>query len=333
MASPIRVWYGQSQPVGLRRRGWRGPIRWFQLLAATIAATASASATEPTQPDAAPAAESIALKTEQYDRVTVPVTIKGQGPFQFMIDTGAQATVVTAALADKLGLTQRRPGILVGMVSREAIETTEIPEFALGSRTFHIMIAPLLQAENIGGADGILGLDSLQDQRVLIDFRKKRILVDDAKQLGGNAGYEIVVKARRQLGQLIITGARIDGIAADVIIDTGSQGSVGNLALLAKMRRAQPFGVSTMTDVNGAEMTAGVKLARSLSIGRMQLSQVPITFADSPPFAALGLADKPAIILGMEELSLFKRVAIDFKTRRVLFDLPASAASGTGTLF
>jgi predicted aspartyl protease len=302
-------------------------------MAAAIAASASASATEAPQPAATSTAESIALQKERYDRVTVPVTIKGQGPFQFMIDTGAQATVVSAALADRLSLTVRRPGVLIGMASREDILTTEIPEFGLGSRTFHIMVAPLLQAENIGGADGILGLDSLQDQRVLLDFRKKRILVDDAKELGGNGGYEIVVKARRQLGQLIITGARIDGIDTDVIIDTGSQASVGNMALLAKMRRAQAFGQSTMTDVNGAQVTAGVKLARSLAIGRMQLSQIAVSFADAPPFAALGLADKPALILGMQELSLFRRVAIDFKTRRVLFDLPASATMGMGSLF
>lgn len=299
-------------------------------MAATFAATASASATETTQPATA---ESIVLQKERYDRVTVPVTIQGQGPFQFMIDTGAQATVVSAALADRLSLTVRRPGVLIGMASREDILTTEIPEFALGSRTFHIMVAPLLQSENIGGADGILGLDSLQDQRVLIDFRKRRILVDDAKELGGNGGYEIVVKARRQLGQLIITGAKIDGIDVDVIVDTGSQASVGNLALLARMGRARPFGESTMTDVNGAQMTAGVKLARSLAIGRMQLSQIAVSFADAPPFAALGLADKPALILGMQELSLFRRVAIDFKTRRVLFDLPPSATPGMGSLF
>jgi hypothetical protein len=250
-----------------------------------------------------------------------------------MIDTGSQATVVSAALADKLNLTVRRPAILVGMVSREDVETTEIPQFALGSRTFHIMVAPLLKGENIGGADGILGLDSLQDQRVLLDFREKRIFVDDARQLGGNGGYEIVVRARRKLGQLIITEAKVDGITVNVIIDTGSQTSVGNLALLARMRRAQPFGQSTLTDVNGAQVVAGVKVARTVAIGRMELNQVAVSFADAPAFAALGLADKPALILGMQDLSVFRRVAIDFKTRRVLFDLPSSATAGVGSLF
>jgi hypothetical protein len=51
----------------------------------------------------------------------------------------------------------------------------------------------------------------------------------------------------------------------------------------------------------------------------------PVLFADSRPFHTLGLADQPALILGMSELKLFRRVAIDFKTRRVLFDLPPDA--------
>ena len=50
-------------------------------------------------------------------------------------------------------------------------------------------------------------------------------------------------------------------------------------------------------------------------------------FANSPTFHALDLSDEPALILGMSELKLFRRVAIDFKTRRVLFDLPPQRAS------
>jgi predicted aspartyl protease len=286
----------------------------------------------PPAPDPA-TAESIALKTRADDRVTVPVTIKGQGPFRFIVDTGAQATVVSNTLADRLGLMIRRPAVLVGMASRQDIQTTEIPEFGLGSRTFHIQVAPLVQSENLGGVDGILGLDSLQEQRVLLDFRKQRILVDDAKRLGGNGGYEIVVKARRQLGQLIITGARINGVATDVIIDTGSQISVGNLSLLARLSRARAVGETTMIDVNGQDLTASVKLGRTLQIGRMRLNQIPILFADAAPFAALGMAHKPALILGMHELSLFQRVAIDFQTRQVLFDLALPDSSFSSTVF
>jgi hypothetical protein len=80
-----------------------------------------------------------------------------------------------------------------------------------------------------------------------------------------------------------------------------------------------------MTDVNGANLTGEVRLARELEFGRARLTNFPITFAESPTFKAMGLDERPALILGMSELRVFRRVAIDFKSRRVLFDLPASA--------
>jgi hypothetical protein len=53
---------------------------------------------------------------------------------------------------------------------------------------------------------------------------------------------------------------------------------------------------------------------------------VALTFADTPAFAALGLEDKPVLSIGMQHLSLFDRVAIDFGQRRILFDVPADIA-------
>ena len=69
-----------------------------------------------------------------------------------------------------------------------------------------------------------------------------------------------------------------------------------------------------------------------LSVDRAQLSNLPILFADSPTFHALGLDSEPALILGMEQLRLFNRVAIDFNSQRVLFDLPAAESFTTGTI-
>jgi predicted aspartyl protease len=252
----------------------------------------------------------------------VPVTIGGEGPFRFMLDTGAQATVVSRALADRLALNDRSPAILVGMASRMPVETTPIYDVGLGSRTFYIRSAPVVETANIGGADGILGLDSLQNQRVLFDFVKQEITVADAEDLGGNRGYEIVVRARERLGQLIITEAELDGIRIWVVVDSGAQGSVGNPMLLERFRRKRELGMAEMTDINGATMSGMTKVSRELIVGRARLENVPILFADSPTFHSLGLSDRPALILGMSELKLFRRVAIDFRTRRVLFDVP-----------
>lgn len=309
---------------------WHWPVALAAV--ATQLAPVTAAAPEAAVPGTAaiPEIDIIALEQERYRRMTVPVTIGDAGPFRFMLDTGAQATVVSRALADRLALNDRRTAILVGMASRKEVETAAIYDVGLGSRSFYIRSAPVVDGVNIGGADGILGLDSLQNQRVLLDFANQQILVADAEELGGNRGYEIIVKARQRLGQLIITEAQLDGIRVAVVVDSGAQNSLGNPALFRRFRRGRHMGESEVTDINGEVLSGMVRLGAELNVGRAKLQNIPIMFADSPTFAALGLADEPAIILGMSELKLFQRVAIDFKTRRVLFDLPPQARIARG---
>lgn len=304
------------------------------MFAASVGAVAAVSAASVDLPISESAietpvdAETLALQHERFERVTVPVTIGGTGPYRFLVDTGAQATVLSRELADELSLHDRSEATLIGMASRRRVETTTIPEFGLGQRQMTIRAAPLVERRNIGGAHGILGLDSLQDQRVVIDFVDREIHIADAEEKKSNLGYEIMVKAKPKLGQLIITDAKVNGVKTTVIIDTGAQATIGNPALLERLRRSRQIGTSAMTDINGVSLETDVYRAGKLSFGQIQLSDFPIYFADSPPFHALGLAERPALVLGMRELSLFRRVAIDFDTRRVLFDLPRGTGYG-----
>lgn len=304
---------------------WHWPVALAAVAAQLAPVTAAAPESAKPVVAAIPEVEVISLEQERYRRMTVPVTIGEAGPFRFMLDTGAEATVVSRGLADRLALNDRQTAILVGMASRKQVETAAIYDVGLGSRSFYIRSAPVVDDENIGGADGILGLDSLQDQRVMIDFVNEQISVADAEQLGGNRGYEIVVKARERLGQLIITQARLDGVRISVVVDSGAQGSIGNPALLRRLGRSRHIGQTEVTDINGQVLSGAVKLGSELQIERARLQNFPIMFADSPTFHALNLSDEPALILGMSELKLFRRVAIDFKTRRVMFDLPPEA--------
>lgn len=267
--------------------------------------------------------DSISIGTDRSERMTVPVTIGGQ-PFRFLIDTGSQATVVSSRLRERLALPSLGRSTVIGMASSRQVEIVRLDALELATRSFDNLHVPMLEAEHIG-ADGILGLDSLQDLRVLIDFRADTIAVDDAQQLGGDRGYEIVVRAKNKRGRLIITGAEVDGVATTVILDTGAQGSIGNLALQRRLR-AQDGMVVTSTDVLGAQVTSRRDLPRTLVIDgkvrSLRLQGFAMSFTDSPVFTALGLADKPTLVLGISDLRLFDRVAIDFAERTILFDLP-----------
>jgi len=271
-----------------------------------------------------PAAEVLALEQERYSRFTLPVTVEGTGPFAFMIDTGSQATAITHEIRTIANLAPAGTAVLVGMASRREVELASVARIEFGSNSFTNFSAPVLAREHVG-ADGIIGLDALQDFRVLIDFRNHTIAVEDASIKESRAGYEIVVRARSRLGQLLITDAVVEGVRATVIIDTGAQASLGNTALRDKIRARRAQEVIT-TDVNGVDIVGELAFVRSLTIEGLSLNNVPLTFADTPAFAALGLKDQPVLSLGMQHLALFDRVAIDFSRQRILFDVPADIA-------
>lgn len=184
--------------------------------------------------------------------------------------------------------------------------------------------APVLARDHVG-ADGIIGVDALQDLRVVLDFRKQTIALEEVVQRSSRGGFEIVVRARHRRGQLLITDALVEGVRATVIIDTGAQASLGNLALRERIR-ARRARETVTSDVNGVEIAGELAVVRSLTIGGMSLNEVPLTFADAPAFAALGLKDQPVLSVGMQHLALFDRVAIDFSRSRILFDVPADVA-------
>lgn len=269
----------------------------------------------------------IATRAVAENRMAVDVRLGDSGPYRFLVDTGAQNTVIGASLAQKLALKPGREAIVSSVAGKLSVPTVVLDEIVLGRRSYYGLLSPLLEERHIG-ADGIVGVDSLQGQRVLIDFRRHTLTIDDARGRDKSDGYEIVVTARRKSGQLIMTDARIEGVRTSVVIDTGADVSIGNPALQAALgKRGMQLVSATITSVTGQSVTAGIALVKQLQIQDITLSNFAIAFTDAPPFRSLGLEDKPAILLGMAELRMFNRMAIDFPGRRVMFDLPDEAVA------
>lgn len=93
------------------------------LLAATGLPTSHAAA-QPAVPAEITAATDIVTTTQdRFDRMTVPVTVIGQGPFRFLVDTGSQNTVISNDLAARLALVPTARATLVSMGARRPVDT------------------------------------------------------------------------------------------------------------------------------------------------------------------------------------------------------------------
>ena len=308
-----------------------GALALTLLLADTAAAGAApipATSAGKTDQTTGEREQTLKTATDRDERMTVSVAVQGKGPYHFLIDTGSQQTVVSNDLAGLLGLSLGPKVTVLGMAGASDVATARVDSIAIGERAFNDLTVPLLEARHIG-ADGIIGTDSLQGQRVTLDFENETIAIAPTRPSAQANGYEIVVHARKRLGRLIMADAKVDGIHVDVVIDTGASSAVGNLALQQAMRK-QVAGLVHLAGVTGDDIPAELVIAHKLQVEKLILTNVAIAFADSPAFHEPGLHRRPALFLGMRELKVFKRIAIDFSTHKVLFDLPVTVEDASG---
>lgn len=272
-------------------------------------------------------AEVVDLDEDRAERMTVPVSIEGKGPFAFVIDTGAERTVISRRIADKLALEDEDPAALMSIAGTSMVDMVYVPSLTLGQKSYNGLVSPVLAAQHIG-ADGILGLDGLQDQRILFDFVLNQIFIENADEDRSRpVSREIVVTAKRRSGQLIFTDATISGLKVNVIVDTGAQVSIGNAVLQKRLlRRAKELGDDKLLiAVTGDTLGVEFGRIRDFRIGRARFDSLSVAFADAPPFERFNLADKPTLLIGMDVLRKFDQVAIDFPKRKIHFLTPKNA--------
>lgn len=304
-----------------------GPSRLgFAAMALVLALSSPSSGQDPAQaptgtrlPDQQ-TAETLGYRADINDRMTVPVSIGDRGPYRFVVDTGAERTVISRELASELDLSPGRTATVHSMSEVSQIETVVIPGLRIGGRTVADISAPALSRVNLG-ASGMLGVDSLQRQRVVFNFARQEMTISPSRVVEERwpAG-EIVVTGRRLYGRLVLVDASVDGQRVWVIIDTGAQVSVGNLALrraLERRRRLGPTYPIELISITGGRISADYGATRRIQIGGLDINYLRLAFADVHPFRALHLTDRPAILLGMDALQLFDRVSVDFANRRV----------------
>jgi hypothetical protein len=111
--------------------------------------------------------------------IIIPVKINGEGPFDFILDTGATLTCVDEALAARLGLPDKKGirGIGAGARSSGAIRLVSLESLEVGDATANDLTACSLDFAHVGEVgieiDGLLGLNVLKEFTMVLDFDRK----------------------------------------------------------------------------------------------------------------------------------------------------------------
>ncbi len=271
---------------------------------------------------------------DRSDRMTVQVQVNGSAAVPFIVDTGSERTVIANDLAKRLALESGPVLTLATISGRSQVNSFFIEKLTTAAVNLEGLEAPGLERANLG-AYGLLGIDSLEQNRVLLDFANQKMEVLPSRKTRSKTKLEngmIVVTAQKKAGRMIISSAKIDGIRVDIILDTGAQSSMANIALRDKLRRKHrttEFVPVTMRSVTGSILNGEYTQLKEIEVGGLTINDLPVTFAENYAFTALSLQDRPAILLGMDALKLFDRVLIDFGNRRVGFDLPSGVERQT----
>ena len=278
------------------------------------------------EPDPTP----INAATDAANHLTVNVRINGNGPYHFVVDTGADRTILASEVAVELGLSRGEKVMLRGVVRAVLTEAVSILTMTFGSITKRHLTVPTL-SRSLLDADGYLGLDFLDRHRVTFDFQNHLIQVNEPRaRFSANWAREneARIRASGSSGHLQALDCMVDCVPATAFIDSGAEVSAANEPLLAALGRRNPsfgeMGSIRLTDITGGEILGKVAMVDKIRLAAaLTFTHCPLVIADFLVFDAWGLRQRPALLIGMNLLRQFGRVSIDYGLQELRFDLAA----------
>ncbi len=273
-------------------------------------------------PEAAEQRPSEPLSVNLLTRMGAAVRVNGHRAL-FVLDTGAERSAIARDLAQALALPPAPAVRVHGVTSAVMAETAVIASLIFGGQSFEDLRAPVFDRAAMG-ADGLIGLDVLSRFRLSLNLSRQTVTVRPS-----TGGFWTTGSATRlfrgsrtraeRSDQLILRTVVADGMPVDAFVDSGAQYSIGNLALMAALSRSVTPDSIPVYGVTGQMQRARIGQVSDLRIDGRALGPTPLLFADLYAFDALGLSERPALLMGADILYRFRRVTVDYARRRVSF--------------
>jgi hypothetical protein len=124
------------------------------------------------------------------------VLLNGQGPFRFLIDTGAQANMLDPKVAQSAGLRSSSEARMVSAAGAATVAAADDLEVALGSVKAdhqHFLFGGMETIRRlIPGIQGVIGQDFLSHFDYLLDFQNRRLKFGKAERAGTRVKIQTV---------------------------------------------------------------------------------------------------------------------------------------------
>jgi predicted aspartyl protease len=272
-------------------------------------ATGTSSATGATGKDAA-------------GRAVALININGQGPFRFIIDTGANRSVLSQALATRLGLAPSGEGVVHSVDGTELAMLVNVESLSFGALQLSSGDTPVLDGPMLDGEHGLLGVDGMAGRLLHVDFTKHCVEIYESGAQLPTQGW-LSVPARMRFGSMLMVQGEIMGVHVNVLIDTGSNISLANQHFRDALRDVAARSIEYH---NGHAFTFGRPIVLSqrvwtprLHLGETVVDSVNAYIGDFHIFDLWGLQDEPTLLIGMDVLTRSREMAVDYQNGVVHF--------------
>jgi predicted aspartyl protease len=248
----------------------------------------------------------------------LPVRLNGEGPFEFILDTGAGISLLTPELAQRLDIkaTGSKEGHTAG--GKVSVSLAKVSSLALGDTELNDLEVGIVDLSHIGhtvGAkiDGDLGYNFLKHFRLTIDYHNLELRLDDPKRfdcVGASPLTEIPIRLAAPAKPLILVDTYLEGRGPfQFAIDTGTSTSAISPELARELGvKSAPLGPAT---TGGAQVELSGGKIQALQIGGAKIDNVGVVIG--PFLAALSQAAGAKLdgIIGYNFLRHY-RVVVDY---------------------
>lgn len=263
--------------------------------------------------DASAGRISFPLDLNQAGYFITPVRVNGAAELPAIIDTAATIAMIESRAAEQSG------------VEAPSADDARVQVFGLlGERTFPLVSLDSISSDSVRivdvrtaynaseqmpGGPLVIPAVAFGGDVLDFDFPAGRFSVYDGRPKGDSGGT-----GRGPLrieGGLMFADITINGVKGKALIDTGSPFSFINskMAQVAKTQRDEEKS-TLLQGATGGRMAVSVAAVKRFSVARFNVRKINMVVADPAMFDDLGLRDEPAMLLGLDLLSLF-RVQID----------------------
>ena len=269
-------------------------------------------------------AADLPFRLVRYHLIVVPVFVNGDGPFDFLLDTGTDSTLVTPEMAARLRLRPTKRVSLITVAGLQVVPLASLDSLTLGAKSLeHIecLIEELHELRRLGvPVCGVLGQNFLSRFNYLLDYRDRRLVFEDERDhLYSRATYSGARHPVEQQQGLLTIRARVAATPDEsvmLVLDSAATGVV----LFDKHSREFAFAAEALSGdwlkasgSGGSRMARAVRL-RLLRIGDERFFNLPAALMKN----GVGVEDRTED--GLLPTSLFRSIYFNHRENYVILN-------------